>query len=192
MSETDDARFAMHQRSGCSREWFHDGPCAPDALWAKPELDLTEWLWRYFERLDFVRATSDPDEQAQYGAGVELAEREVRARLKAPSVVEGAPAREALLIRRLFKDSGGARFSERAVLEVIDRWIVRHPEESPRRGPDPETVARWFHEAYERLAPSFGYETRKASAVPWESVPEPNRSLMVAVAAEVRDRLLKP
>lgn len=43
-----------------------------------------------------------------------------------------------------------------------------------------ERIARAFHEAYERLAPSFGYETRKASAVPWEDVPEENRELMVA------------
>lgn len=48
-----------------------------------------------------------------------------------------------------------------------------------------EDVARLFHETYERLAPSFGYETRRASAVPWEQVPERNRSLMVAVAGEV-------
>ena len=50
---------------------------------------------------------------------------------------------------------------------------------------DAETMARTFHEAYERLAPSFGYETREASAVAWEDVPEPNKSLMVAVAGEV-------
>src|SRR5262245_15794207 len=49
----------------------------------------------------------------------------------------------------------------------------------------PEQLARLFHETYERLAPAFGYETRKASSVPWKEVPEPNRSLMVAVAAEV-------
>ncbi len=48
-----------------------------------------------------------------------------------------------------------------------------------------ETVARQFHEAYERLAPSFGYKTREASAVPWERVPEDNRRLMIAVAGEV-------
>jgi hypothetical protein len=48
-----------------------------------------------------------------------------------------------------------------------------------------ERVARHFHEAYERLAPSHGYETRKASAVPWEDVPYANRSLMLAVVAEV-------
>jgi hypothetical protein len=49
-------------------------------------------------------------------------------------------------------------------------------------GDDAERVARAFHEAYERLAPSFGYETREASARPWSEVPEQNRNLMVAVA----------
>jgi hypothetical protein len=58
-------------------------------------------------------------------------------------------------------------------------------EREPWLAASPEEVARAFHEAYERLAPSFGYETREASAVPWEDVPEPNKSLMVAVAAEV-------
>ncbi|MGW4129483.1 hypothetical protein [Amycolatopsis japonica] len=48
-----------------------------------------------------------------------------------------------------------------------------------------EALARQFHEAYERLAPSFGYKTREASAVPWDQVPEQNRALMVAVAAEI-------
>jgi hypothetical protein len=48
-----------------------------------------------------------------------------------------------------------------------------------------ERLAQQFHEAYERLAPQFGYQTREASAKPWADVPEPNRSLMIAVAAEV-------
>lgn len=48
-----------------------------------------------------------------------------------------------------------------------------------------EALARRFHETYERLAPDFGYETRKASAVPWEQVPENNRRLMTAVASEI-------
>lgn len=48
-----------------------------------------------------------------------------------------------------------------------------------------EELARTFHETYERLAPSFSYETRKASAVPWHLVPANNRNLMIAVAAEV-------
>lgn len=39
-------------------------------------------------------------------------------------------------------------------------------------------IAQHFHEAYERLAPESGYETRKESAVAWEDVPENNRSLM--------------
>lgn len=49
----------------------------------------------------------------------------------------------------------------------------------------PEELARQFHEAYERLAPEFGYETRPESAVPWEDVPEANRALMVAVAGVI-------
>lgn len=53
------------------------------------------------------------------------------------------------------------------------------------RLPTPEGLARLFHETYERLAPSFSYETRRASAVPWDDVPEPNRLLMIAVAEHV-------
>jgi hypothetical protein len=49
----------------------------------------------------------------------------------------------------------------------------------------PEDLARRFHEAYERLAPSHGYETREATAVPWDDVPEDNRNLMIATADAV-------
>lgn len=48
-----------------------------------------------------------------------------------------------------------------------------------------ERVARAFHEAYERLAPDFGYRTREASAVPWAEVPEANRLLMRAVVRDL-------
>lgn len=44
-----------------------------------------------------------------------------------------------------------------------------------------KSIARVFHDTYERLAPKYGYETRKDSAVPWEQVPEKNRRLMIAV-----------
>jgi hypothetical protein len=53
-----------------------------------------------------------------------------------------------------------------------------------------EETARRFHEAYERLAPSFGYETRTESRAPWEQVPAHNRALMKAVCAEVLRALL--
>ena len=49
-----------------------------------------------------------------------------------------------------------------------------------------EQLAQQFHEAYERLAPSFGYKTREASAKPWAEVPENNRKLMTAVCAEIQ------
>jgi hypothetical protein len=48
-----------------------------------------------------------------------------------------------------------------------------------------EQLAQFFHESYERLAPQFGYKTRKESAKPWADVPEQNRKLMTAVCAEV-------
>jgi hypothetical protein len=48
-----------------------------------------------------------------------------------------------------------------------------------------EDLARLFHETYERLAPQYGYETRKESAKPWEEVPDQNRRLMVAVCEEL-------
>jgi hypothetical protein len=52
-----------------------------------------------------------------------------------------------------------------------------------------EELARLFHEAYERLAPGHGYQTRPESAVPWEEVPEGNRDLMVATAAAIIEEL---
>lgn len=48
-----------------------------------------------------------------------------------------------------------------------------------------EQLAKLFHDTYERLAPEFNYETRKASAVPWSDVPPNNKQLMIAVAHEV-------
>jgi hypothetical protein len=48
-----------------------------------------------------------------------------------------------------------------------------------------EGIAQRFHEAYERLAPQFGYATRAESAVPWPEVPENNRRLMTAVCGEI-------
>lgn len=48
-----------------------------------------------------------------------------------------------------------------------------------------EALARAFHAAYEDLAPTFGYQTRTESAVPWHRVPEANRLLMIATAAQV-------
>jgi uncharacterized protein HemY len=50
---------------------------------------------------------------------------------------------------------------------------------------DAEQLARLFHETYEELAPRFNYETRKASAKPWEEVPKSNKNLMIAVAERI-------
>lgn len=48
-------------------------------------------------------------------------------------------------------------------------------------------IAMAFHDAYEKQAPAFGYETRVESALPWALVPEENRALMVSVVATLID-----
>jgi hypothetical protein len=50
-------------------------------------------------------------------------------------------------------------------------------------GTDAVWLARRFHEVYEELAPTFGYTTRRDSAVPWDEVPRENRHLMIATCA---------
>jgi hypothetical protein len=48
-----------------------------------------------------------------------------------------------------------------------------------------EHLAKEFHDAYERLAPEYGYKTREVSAVPWADVPEQNKALMMATVEHV-------
>lgn len=50
---------------------------------------------------------------------------------------------------------------------------------------DAERIAKAFHEAYERVAPSKGYVTRKESAVPWEDVPRGNKETMIATVEDL-------
>lgn len=50
---------------------------------------------------------------------------------------------------------------------------------------DPESLAKLFHETYERLAPFYQYETREATRTTWDKVPDQNKRLMIAVATEV-------
>jgi hypothetical protein len=51
--------------------------------------------------------------------------------------------------------------------------------------PTAESVAREFHDVYERLSPLMGYVTNDASRKPWPEVPERNRILMQATALHV-------
>ena len=52
-------------------------------------------------------------------------------------------------------------------------------------------LAKLFHGTYERLAPAFGYKTRKESRKKWYDVPEKNRKLMIAVAEHILAELEK-
>jgi hypothetical protein len=53
---------------------------------------------------------------------------------------------------------------------------------------DAERLARMFHETYEELAPSHGWETQERSRKDWDKVPAENRSLMVATAQRLIDQ----
>jgi hypothetical protein len=67
--------------------------------------------------------------------------------------------------------------------DEVPAWL--RPVDADLRTLAAEGVAQCFHEAYERLAPDFGYRTREASAKPWPEVPERNRALMVATVDAV-------
>ncbi len=50
-----------------------------------------------------------------------------------------------------------------------------------------EELAELFHTFYERLAPTYGYQTQSGTAVPWSELAEdhPNKRLTIATAREV-------
>jgi hypothetical protein len=56
-----------------------------------------------------------------------------------------------------------------------------------------ETIAREFHDAYERLAHDHDYVTREASRAGWALIPENNRNLMMAtVRSLLTDEIIEP
>lgn len=60
---------------------------------------------------------------------------------------------------------------------------------SEERQITPEELAELFHTTYEELAPQFNYKTNENTAVPWQDVSEPNKSLMLAVAKKILERI---
>lgn len=57
-----------------------------------------------------------------------------------------------------------------------------------QRNHQAETIAIAFHDAYEELAPEYGYRTREASAKPWDEIPANNAGLMVATVERLLER----
>jgi hypothetical protein len=65
-----------------------------------------------------------------------------------------------------------------------DKNLVWHCSQCGLNEPvDAEALARSFHEIYERLAPKFGYETRKDTRA--FDPTTPNGRLMIAVCEEL-------
>jgi hypothetical protein len=110
------------------------------------------------------------------------------------------------LLERIGTDSPELTTAINKLIEAKDSAVragIRHDTGRAGSVPRPQTVtdpptlsddaaeilAEKFHETYERLAPEFGYRTREESAKPWAEVPERNKKLMVAVAAELLSRV---
>lgn len=54
-----------------------------------------------------------------------------------------------------------------------------------------EQLARMFHDAYERLAPDYGWKTQTVSRKQWEELPDGLRLLMLSVCEEIITALLE-
>jgi hypothetical protein len=92
---------------------------------------------------------------------------------------------------RLYCYFCGKSVSNEVPRDTVVRALLECPECIEKKFA-PATVAQRFHETYERLAPSFGYQTREASAKPWADVPEQNKALMIAVCAEICEGFARP
>ena len=53
----------------------------------------------------------------------------------------------------------------------------------------PEQLAEFFHSTYERLAPAFGWRTKKGCNVPFAQLPQRNKALMIATCQTVLNAL---
>lgn len=73
---------------------------------------------------------------------------------------------------------------ERFESQAIEGWNRRNGEQCRAASVDGEDLARAFHEAYERLAPQFGYETREETRQ--FDPASKNGRLMIAVCNEIR------
>jgi hypothetical protein len=52
---------------------------------------------------------------------------------------------------------------------------------------DSELIAKRFHEVYEDLAPTMGWETQERSRKTWEELPIENKWLMVKVVEQLME-----
>lgn len=105
-----------------------------------------------------------------------------------PGPVEEAAVR-ALVETGVYDEVDGGGDAASIIAEHIRRLPVRLDDESVDETSNAAAdIAAAFHEAYERLAPAHGYETRRESAVPWLDVSEQNRRLMIAVVDDLAAR----
>lgn len=54
---------------------------------------------------------------------------------------------------------------------------------------NPKQLAELFHETYERLAPAFGWKTKKGCNVKFADLPQRNKVLMITTCQTVLTKL---
>ena len=103
------------------------------------------------------------------------------------STTEIIARKAAALFVSLWLRGVSASFCDKIMSGMIWFWELQ---ERPRQinTSSPLDLAQLFHETYERLAPTFGYQTRPETR---QFNPDsPNGRLMIAVAAEVLEHIL--
>jgi hypothetical protein len=84
----------------------------------------------------------------------------------------------------LFNLPDDPHFYKARKTDAVRHWNLIMGPRGANETTDAESLARRFHDAYERLAPSFGYETRKDTRA--FDPTTPNGRLMIAVCAELQ------
>ena len=85
-----------------------------------------------------------------------------------------------------YREAHGDRKAADDAIAVVSKLRSELAAEREQRASSaPEDIARRFHDAYEYLAPQFGYSTRPESRVAWDELPQNLRDLMIAVVRNV-------
>lgn len=76
-------------------------------------------------------------------------------------------------------------------LDRLDELVLMLKKRAENFGElEEEVIAKNFHEVYEELAPSFGYETKKESQVSWDKLDKAHQDLMIATVRKVLQRFV--
>lgn len=154
--------------------------------WAHQPQGLTEWMVDGVKNSEIMKGYDWEGEEKKRIEAIKKRMREVALKLRD---IPNQLICDELNIRRRTPMKRPTPGTEEYETEDLEREWERRKQTKAALSVDPLLLAEMFHEEYERLAPHMSYQTRKDSRVPWDDVPEPNRSLMVATCRSVLLRI---